>query len=60
MNHITFEDDTHRASRTDVDSVYEDVDRFVERKTPNMRKLYITSETVGDRAAQVETFLRSF
>jgi predicted ATPase len=60
MNHITFEDDTHRASRADVDSVYEDVDRFVERKTPNMRKLYITSETVGDRAAQVETFLRSF
>jgi len=60
MNHITFEDDTHRASRADVDSVYEDVDRFVERKTPNMRKLYITTESVADRATQVETFLRSF
>jgi hypothetical protein len=60
MNHITFEDDTHRASRADVDSVYEDVDIFVDRKTPLMRKLYITTESVGDRATQVETFLRSF
>jgi hypothetical protein len=60
MSHIVFEDDTHRASRSDVDSVYEDVDRFVDRKTPNMRKLYITSETVSDRADQVEKFLRSF
>jgi hypothetical protein len=60
MNHIVFEDDTHRASRADVDSVYEDVDRFVERKTPSMAKLYITTETVADRATEVETFLRSF
>lgn len=60
MNHITFEDDTHRASRADVDSVYEDVDIFVERKTPQLPKLYITTQTVSDRADQVETFLRSF
>jgi hypothetical protein len=60
MNHIVFEDDTHRASRADVDSVYEDVDIFVSRKTPVMRKLYITTQSVSDRADQVETFLRSF
>lgn len=60
MNHITFEDDTHRASRADVDSVYEDVDIFVHRKTPIMPKMYITTQSVSDRADQVETFLRSF
>lgn len=59
MEHVNFENDPNRAARADAITVYEDIDRFVERKSPFMKKLVITTKTVGERADQVETFLRS-
>lgn len=57
---IKWEEDPNRAARDDVDRVYEDVSRFLERKVPiNHKKLLITTKSVPDRATQVENFLRS-
>lgn len=60
MDHVLFENDTHRAARDDANTVFDDIDRFVDRKTSSMRKLYINTKSVSDRADQVQTFLRSF
>lgn len=57
---VHWENDPNRASRSDVDSVYEDVQRFVERKMPvGAKRLTITTKTIAERADQVEIFLRS-
>jgi len=59
MEHVAWEDDANRASKNDVQSVFEDIESFILRKTPLMPKLLITTKTVSERADQVETFLRS-
>lgn len=57
---IKWEEDPNRASRNDVDTVYEDVERFLERKLPiDHKRLTIYAKSVPDRATQVETFLRT-
>lgn len=59
-NVIKWEEDPNRAARQDVDAVYEDVQRFLETKVPVDRpRLTINTESVADRATQVEHFLRS-
>lgn len=60
MPHVQWEDDPKRASRTDVERVYEDISRFVDRKThithPRFR---ISAASIGERADQVEAFLKT-
>ena len=57
---IQWEADPNRASRSDVDAVFEDVERFLERKVPlDTPRLRITTRSVADRATQVEAFLRT-
>ena len=60
MQHMVWAPDANRAAQSDVDSVYEDVQSFVERKMPiTAKRLVISRETVSDRADEVQTFLRS-
>lgn len=60
MSHVVWENDPNRAARNDVEAVFEDIQRFIERKTPLMHKRFtITGKTVSERADQVETFLRT-
>jgi AAA domain len=55
---ISWENDPNRASFKDVECVYEDVVRFLERKVPITHKSFvITAKTIGDRATQVQNFL---
>lgn len=57
---VAWVNDPNRAKREDVDTVFEDVERFVERKQPiGSKKLRINTKSVSERADQVETFLRS-
>lgn len=57
---VAWVNDPNRAKREDVDTVFEDVERFVERKQPiDSKKLRINTKSVAERADQVETFLRS-
>lgn len=59
MENIIWEDDAHRAAKEDAQNVYEDVERFVFRKMPiEAKKLVIKSQSVQDRTAEVDTFLR--
>lgn len=57
MKHMTFEKDPNRADEADVHTFYEEVQIFVERKTPFMKKLEISTETVQQRADEVQHFL---
>lgn len=60
MSHIEWQEDPNRAPKTDVVSVYEDIERFIERKAHITHKRFkITAATVADRADQVEAFLRT-
>jgi predicted ATPase len=58
MDHIVFEDDTHRASREDVEEVYAGVQTFMAKRAGEIPLMTITAKTVSDRADEVETFLR--
>lgn len=60
MNHIQWEDDTHRASKQDAVEFFADVELFVRRKMPiDTKSLVITGETVEERALQAQVFLES-
>lgn len=60
MSHVKWETDVNRASRNDVESVYEDIERFIDRKAHITHKRFrITAASVEERADQVETFLRT-
>lgn len=60
MSHVEWENDPNRASKADVVSVFEDIERFIERKAHiTHKRLRITAASVADRADQVETFLRT-
>lgn len=57
---VPWENDLNRAPLSDVDAIMEDIERFMERKVPlDHKKLRVTTKTVGDRATQVETWLKS-
>jgi predicted ATPase len=61
MDHIPWENDPNRAKREDAQSVYEDIERFVDRKTHIMHPRHrITSKSVEERADEVETFLAGY
>jgi len=56
---VKWEDDPNRASRTDVDAVYEDVVRFMETKVRiDHPRHVIKNAAVIDRADEVQQFLR--
>ena len=58
MDHIPWENDPNRAKKEDANAVYEDIERFIDRKTHILHPRFrITAETVEERADQVETFL---
>lgn len=58
MDHVVWEEDKHRAKKQDAQTMFEDVERFMQRKVhithPRMR---ISAKTTADRADQVEAFL---
>jgi len=57
---IKWEDDPNRASRSTVDTIYEEVERFTQTRSMFGIKHYtITAKSVSDRADQVETFVRT-
>lgn len=59
MSHVVFEHDPHRAKKEDVDAVFENLERFMERGTfISFPKLTITAKSISERADQVEAFLR--
>lgn len=60
MSHVVWEEDPNRAAQADTESVFEDIERFMERKAHVMHKRFrITGKTVAERADQVDTFLRT-
>lgn len=57
---VAWEDDKNRAARADVNAVYEDVERFIQKPVfLTMKKLTINTKSVPERADQVEAFLRT-
>lgn len=60
MSHIEWQNDPNRAAKQDTVSVYEDIERFIDRKAHITHKRFrITAASVEQRADQVETFLRT-
>jgi hypothetical protein len=60
MDHVVWENDPNRAAKNDVEAVFEDIERFMDRKLPiTHRRMTITGKTVSERADQVENFLRT-
>jgi predicted ATPase len=61
MSHIPWEDDTHRASKNDAETIYEHIERFQAGRDLMLQpKLVVTGRTVHERADQVEQFLNMF
>jgi hypothetical protein len=59
MRDVVPEDaDPNRADRADAETVYNDILSFMNRKSPLLKRLHITTKTIGDRADQVESFLK--
>jgi hypothetical protein len=60
MSHVVWEDDPNRAAQADTESVFEDIERFLDRKAHCTHKRFrIRGKTVAERADEVETFLRT-
>lgn len=60
MSHVTFEHDPHRAKKEDVEAVFENLERFMDKAAfINFPKLVISAKSIEERADQVEAFLRS-
>lgn len=57
MSHVQWVDDPHRASRTNVDTIYTRIEEFVTRE--HGKRHVITSASVDDRVVEAETFLRT-
>lgn len=59
MSHVIWEEDPNRAAQADTESVFEDIERFLERKAHvTHKRMKIRGKTVTERADEVETFLR--
>lgn len=54
---IIDEADVHRADVKSADSIFDDVERFLETYVPYTPRLRISSETVNDRVIEIERFL---
>lgn len=60
MDHVIWEADPNRAKRSDVDLIFENIEKFMERRTPiTHRRMTISSKSVPDRVTEVERFLES-
>lgn len=60
MEHVVFEHDPHRAKQENAQTVYEEIERFIDAKMPiEYKRLVITCKTIEDRATQVENFLKT-
>ena len=64
MEHVIWEDDANRAKRSDVDSVFADIERFLRWRVDSCRPIAprcmkICGKTVHERADEVQTFLRT-
>jgi AAA domain len=58
MQHVAWEDDSHRAAKNDVTAIYEHIERYMD--SPMLLrhpKLIITTKSVDDRVVQTEKFL---
>jgi hypothetical protein len=61
MKHVHWENDPSRAKKSDADAVFRDICGFIGRELPiSHRTLLISQETVPDRAAAVQHFLKGF
>jgi hypothetical protein len=63
MPHINFAADPHRASKEDIEDFWGHVMQFSDfeaRKFGPRRSLSISAESINDRAAEVENFLKGF
>lgn len=59
MDHVVWENDPNRAAQKDVAAIFEDIERFMERKVAlTQKRLMITGKSVEERADQVQDFLR--
>jgi predicted ATPase len=55
---MIWEDDPNRAKLKDVERIYEDIVRFLERKLPiTHKRVVLSAKNITDRATQVENFL---
>lgn len=58
MDHIVWEEDKHRAKQEDATAMFQDVERFMDRKVHiTLARMRTTAKTTSDRADQVEAFL---
>ncbi len=60
MQHISFENDPHRAKSDSVEEVFETISRFAERCAfRGVKRLLISQKSVEDRATEVQQFLNT-
>jgi predicted ATPase len=58
MVNVPWQEDPNRAAKADADTIYENVERFLDTRTPvTHRRFTISAESVEARANQVEQFL---
>jgi hypothetical protein len=60
MEHITFEEDSHRAKEEDIDIFAKTTLEFLEKSAARSEMLVVTGKSIHDRSVEVHNFLKGF